>query len=82
MNARAQSRAFFPAWSRRQRAKWVLAKHRIAHRQTYPIGDLGVDREPPDFLRALPRPQTLHVEPPVTWEYILEAKRLIESKFA
>jgi len=81
MNARAQSRRFFPDWSRRQRAKWVLAKHRIAHRQTYPIGDLGVDREPPDFLRALPRHAPLTIVR-TRADVVRDFRRLLRGIFA
>ena len=72
----------FPDWPTGQRIRWARAKEYVVHRFVLPIGEKAVDHAPPDFLRALPRPQELHVEPPVTWDYILEVKRLIESKFA
>jgi len=77
-----KSHALFPDFSDGQRRRWARAKEYCVNRFVLPIGELAVDHAPPDFLRALPRPQRLHVEPPGTWEYVSEAKRLIESKFA
>jgi len=76
-----ESHRVFPDFSTEQRGRWVKAKQYVAGRFTMPIGEKAVDHTPPDFLRALPRSQELHVERgPV--EYVNEVRRLIESKIA
>jgi hypothetical protein len=74
-----QSHLWFPEFSTEQRGRWVKAKQYVAGRFAMPIGEKAVDHTPPDFLRALPRPQKLHVEGS---NYVRELRRLIESKLA
>ena len=81
MNTRAQSRALWPDWSRRQRAKWVLAKLRVANRVQFAIGDKGIDREPPDFLRALPRHAPLTIVR-TREDVVRDFRRLLRGIFA
>ena len=80
-NWMVKSYTLFPDWSTEQRIRWARAKEYVVHRFVFPIGEKAVDRAPPDFLRALPRPQQLWVKK-CAGDYIQEARRLIESKLA
>lgn len=75
-----KSYALFPDWSTEQRIRWAKAKEYVTGRFTIPIGERVVDHTPPDFLRALPRPEFLTVERPRVSEYLRELRRIVEGK--
>lgn len=58
----ARSHILFPDFSTEQRGRWVQAKLFTFGLQPAPIGEKVVEDSTPDFLRALPRHEPLHVE--------------------
>lgn len=72
----AESVRLFPDWTDATRERWIQAKRAVERHVPVPIGDKGLDREPPDFLRALPREQQLEVDKSAG-DYVRGAMRML-----